>query len=356
MSLLRRTACSLSPHTRPFLPAANATRRANVISHPVISNSTIQSPWAGRRNFSVASALGETVTMTADSLSWVHSVGMPWYVAIPLLAIGVNATIRFPLQLYSARLKEAQTPLNPLVVAWSRRHATDRSLNDLSLPERIRKLRLAGAVEKSRRRIYKTWGVQRWKRLAPLLGIVPFVTISEAIRRKCGAPLGWISHQIGLGNTDPATAGIGAASGMFDESLTNGGLLWFTDLASADPYYGLPIACSGILIWSTWGRMPKEQLQALLKIQPDENSHIVMTRLQQLFGRAMLMMPILPLLFADLPSAIFLYWGTSFALTRVNETFLKRFVQSKPGTLMAPKPQKEFPFVITKQVTKLKEA
>jgi inner membrane protein COX18 len=67
------------------------------------------------------------------------------------------------------------------------------------------------------------------------------------------------------------------------------------------------------------------------------------------------MMPILPLLFADLPSAIFLYWGTSFALTRVNEIFLKRFVQSKPGTLMAPKPQKEFPFVITKQVTKLKE-
>ncbi|KAF4453194.1 hypothetical protein F53441_4067 [Fusarium austroafricanum] len=342
MSLLRRTAQSLSPQARPSLVTTNATHR---ISHPaILSSSTLSpspSPCANRRNFSVASALGETVTMTADTLSWVHSAGMPWYVSIPLLGVGVNATIRFPLQLYSARLREARKPLDPLITAWSRRHAQDRKLNDMNIPERVRLLRVSGAVEKSRRRIFKTWGLQRWKSFAPLLGMVPFVTISEALRRKCGAPLGWISHKIGLGNT-----GLGASSSMFDESLVDGGLLWFTDLASADPYYGLPVICSGILVWSTWARMSKQQLQVLLRIQPPDANAIVTSRLQQLLGRTMLMMPILPLLFADLPSAIFLYWGTSFALTRVNDFFIQRLVIPKTPSLRAPKKEKALPFVL----------
>ncbi|RBR14304.1 hypothetical protein FVER53590_25946 [Fusarium verticillioides] len=341
MSLLRRTAHSISPHTRPSLSAINTTRR---ISHPAILSSSALSPCANRRNFSVASALGETVTATADALSWAHSVGLPWYVAIPLLAVGVNATIRFPLQLYSARLREARKPLDPLITAWARRHMMDRSLNNPELPDRVRSLRIAGAVEKSRRRILKTWGLQRWKGMAPLLGMVPFVTISEALRRKCGAPLGWISHKIGLGNT-----GLGPSSSMFDQSLVDGGLFWFTDLASADPYYGLPIICSGILVWSIWARMPKEQIQALLRIQPSDSKMMVTSRLQQLLGRVMLMMPLLPLLFADLPSAIFLYWGTSFALTRLNDFFIQRLVPPKTPDLRAPQPSKEFPFVLKDQ-------
>lgn len=220
----------------------------------------------------------------------------------------------------------------------------DRSLNNPELPDRVRSLRVAGAVEKSRRRILKTWGLQRWKSMAPLLGMLPFVTISEALRRKCGAPLGWISHKIGLGNT-----GLGPSSSMFDQSLVDGGLFWFTDLASADPYYGLPAICSGILVWSIWARMPKEQIQALLRIQPPGAKMMVASRLQQLLGRVMLMMPLLPLLFADLPSAIFLYWGTSFALTRVNDFFIQRLVPPKTSDLRAPKPSKEFPFVLKDQ-------
>uniref|UniRef100_A0A0D2Y929 Uncharacterized protein n=1 Tax=Fusarium oxysporum (strain Fo5176) TaxID=660025 RepID=A0A0D2Y929_FUSOF len=74
MSLLRRTAHSISPHARPSLSAINTTRR---ISHPAILSSLTSSPYANRRNFSVASALGETVTVTADALSWAHSAGVP---------------------------------------------------------------------------------------------------------------------------------------------------------------------------------------------------------------------------------------------------------------------------------------
>ncbi|KAL4727678.1 hypothetical protein ACLX1H_004363 [Fusarium chlamydosporum] len=221
------------------------------------------------------------------------------------------------------------------------------------LPLRILTLRIAGATAKSTRRIFNAWGLQRWKGLAPLLSMIPFVTVSEALRRKCGAPLGWISHKIGLGNPDSATAGLGAASSMFDESLANGGLLWFTDLTSADPYYSLPIMCSGILVWSTWGKMSKAELRALLNIKPKDGAGPqLISRLRQLLGRTMLLVPVMPLLFADLPSAIFLYWGTSFALTRVNDIILTKLVPPKTANLTAPYPSNEIPFLPVRQSPK----
>ncbi|KAJ4125448.1 hypothetical protein NW768_009067 [Fusarium equiseti] len=344
MSLLRRTAYSILPHARPFLPVTSLPRRSFGISHPALTNS-VTSPCASRRGFSVASVLGDTVTATADSLSWAHSSGMPWYVAIPLLAVGINATVRFPLLLYARRIREAKTPLRPLQLAWGSRHA--REIADAELPYRIKRIRISVATAKSSKRIYKAWGVQRWKSLTPLLGMVPFVAVSEALRRKCGAPLGWISHQIGLSNAGSVTADLGAASSMFDESLVNGGLLWFTDLSSADPYYGLPIICSGILVSRVWTKMPVKEL---LNILPKDGTGRQFTnRLSILLGRTLLLMPALPLLFADLPCAIFLYWTTSFALSWVNEFFLERLVTPKPASLTAPRVNKELPFLPPRQ-------
>lgn len=280
--------------------------------------------------------MSETIQSTADAFSWVHAnLGVPWYLAIPLLAVGVNATFRFPLQFYVAGLRRQRTELNPLIMAWARRHAKTVSQEQGPLPERIQRLRIAGAIEKSRRRIYKSWGVERWKGFAPLLGIVPFVTISEALRRKCGAPLGWLSQTVGLDNAQSATFNLGSASSMFDPSLIQGGCLWFTDLTVVDPYFGLPLLCSGILAWNTWGRMSGDHTRALLSLNPrGTGQQVALTRLQTVFGRIMLLVPVLPLLFADLPSAIFLYWATSFGLTSVNEAILNRLVPSKEPKIL----------------------
>ncbi|KAM5345773.1 hypothetical protein ACJ41O_011634 [Fusarium nematophilum] len=351
MSLLSRTAHSATPHARPIiLTTTTAARRAIGASSPITSPSTSSSPCSGRRGFHLASTVGDTIRMTADAFSWVHSTtGMPWYLTIPLLAVGVNATLRFPLQVYTAHLRERRNELAPLVTAWARRHVAtvgrDGQGNKV-LDDRILRLRTASSIEKSRRRIYKTWGTQRWKGMAPLVGIFPFVAISEALRRKCGAPVGWISNSVGLGSPDSATSNLGAASSLFDHSLAEGGCLWFTDLTSMDPYYGLPLICTGILVWNTWGRMSREHLQALLTIQPDDSKVISLTRLQKLLGRTMLLIPVFPLLFADLPSAIFLYWGSSFALTSVNEAILGRLIPKKMPRLHAEhKTQRHWPFL-----------
>ncbi|KAH7249370.1 hypothetical protein B0J15DRAFT_54622 [Fusarium solani] len=335
MSLVRRTAHVLSPHARPSLPISTTRRPAST-------------PCAGRRSFHLASTVGDTIRMTADAFSWVHvNAGMPWYVAIPLLAIGVNATLRFPLQLYTARLRQKRAELQPLIMAWAARHAKTVRQEQKHVSEPIQRVRTAGLIEKSRRRIYKNWGTQRWKAMTPMLSIVPFLTISEALRRKCGAPVGWISNSVGLGSPDSVTAGVGAASSMFDESLVNGGCLWFNDLSSMDPYFGLPIICSGILVWNTWGKMSKEQLQSLLTINlPDSKKVDTTPRIQKLLGRMLLLMPTFPLLFADLPSAIFLYWGSSFALTGINEIILNRLVPRKEPKFKSEMPkQASLPFL-----------
>ena len=279
--------------------------------------------------------MGDAVRLTSDALTWAHdTAGVPWYIAIPLLAVGVNFTFRLPLQYYVAQLRERRAELRPLVNSWNRRHARKIISEQPDVPERIQALRIAGAVEKSRKRIYKTWGVQRWKGLAPLLGMFPFITISEALRRKCGAPLGWISHSMGLGNVQGVEANLGTVSAMFDASFINGGCLWFTNLSAMDPYYGLPLVCTALLGWNILGKMERPHLQALLSIgEPSTKEGVVLSNLQKALGRTMLLVPLFPLLFSDLPSAIFLYWASSFALTNVNEMILKRVITKRKEKL-----------------------
>lgn len=317
MSRFRHTVSSLTPQARVSLTASGLRNPSKSL--------TQSSPYNGRRNLHVGALVGDAVRLTAETFTWVHSsTGMPWYITIPLMAVGVNLTFRLPIQYYVVKLRHSRRELSPLIDAWARRHTNTIMREQPDLPDRISRLRIAGSLEKSRRRIYKTFGVQRWKGAAPLLSMFPFLTISEALRRKCGAPLGLISHSIGLGSLQGSDFKLQNAATMFDPSFVNGGCLWFTDLTSMDPYFGLPLLCTAILGWSIWGKLPREQLRALLTLGPvDKNKAVVLSNVQKALGRTMLLVPVFPLLFADLPSGIFLYWATSFALTNVNDVILK---------------------------------
>ncbi|KAG5983587.1 hypothetical protein E4U55_007757 [Claviceps digitariae] len=305
------------------------------------------------------SAVGDAVVLTANGISAVHNAGLPWYLSIPLVAIGVNFTFRLPIQYYTRRLVVRRNLLNPLVSAWSTRHSASVSQAFGSGPgghaqrDRLWGLRVARLTEKSRRRIYKTWGVQRWKTLAPFLTMLPFVVVSEALRRLCGAPAGWISHQLGLASMGNADAGsvsgasslattLSDTSGLFDAQLAHGGCLWFVDLTAMDPYYILPLTCSALLARTSWSRLSKEQLGALLNpdkpsssssANPAAGALTPMVRIQRSIGRVLLLVPLFPILFADLPSAIFLYWATTFALSDLNESILQRLVPKRTPAL-----------------------
>ncbi|QUC17102.1 uncharacterized protein UV8b_01343 [Ustilaginoidea virens] len=315
-----------------LVPLARASVQQPLHPH-AITSLRIQ---PSKRSFHLG-AVGDAVVFTADAISAIHNAGLPWYLSIPLVAVGVNFSFRLPVQYYTRRVVMRRRELTPLVSAWSSRHAASvprgQGASGEKQGERLWRLRVAGLTEKSRKRIYKTWGVQRWKTLAPFLSMAPFVIVSEALRRLCGAPMGFISHSLGLASADKVSATLPEASRLFDAGLTQGGCLWFADLTAMDPFYALPLASSALLARTSWGRLSRDQLRALLSLDGSKTLSTPMARIQTGIGRALLLIPVAPMLFADLPSAIFLYWTTTFALNEVNEAILERIVTKRDPKL-----------------------
>lgn len=291
-----------------------------------------------RRSFHLGSTFDQVTGFTAEAISSIHNAGIPWYITIPLVAAGVNFTFRLPLQYYGRRLHAKRTGLLPLLKAWAWRHQHDRA-KLMEVPKSARvPLSYMILRAKSRRRIYKVWDVQQWKSLIPLSTIIPFIILSESLRRLSGVSVRVAGYAIERGTT--ATEGLSSAAtavaNVLDPSLTQGGLLWFTDLTAADPYIGLPLICSAILALSSWAKMDKERLISLFSSDPNKRVRLDSTPFLRGISRVLLLVPFFPLLFSHLPSAIFLYWLTSFSLTHVNDFILTRLVPIKPQVLEGP--------------------
>ncbi|KAI9158662.1 Mitochondrial inner membrane protein COX18 [Paramyrothecium foliicola] len=329
-SLTRKAPAAFAPHSRLLHRPSLAASRKGITS---------------RRNFHIGAAAGDVVRWTAEGLSSLHGMGLPWYLCIPLTAVCVNFTLRLPLQYYTRRLVFKQIELNPLVTAWASRHQAATPKTEPRF-EGMRDMRIAGKIEKSRSRIYKAWGVQRWKVWTPLLGLFPFVLVSESLRRLSGAPVGALSQTLGFNNARASPSDSADSSGLFDASLEQGGGLWFTDLTVMDPYFALPVLCSAILARNSWFRMPTERLRSLLSLDSPNAPEPPIAKIRKAFGRALLAVPFFPLIFADMPSAIFLYWATAFSLTQVNELILdKWFLLPKKTVEKRPPVRQVLPFL-----------
>ncbi|KAM4059247.1 hypothetical protein HRG_007894 [Hirsutella rhossiliensis] len=309
----------MRPFQRTILPLARAR------PSPALARAT-----QGRRQFHVVSP-GDAVAWAAETISSLHTFGLPWLLTLPLVAVGFNFSLRLPIQYYSRRLILTRNQLNPLLTAWSSRHASEASSIYRVRTARA-KLHVARLTEKSRKRIYKAWGVQRWKAFASLFSIAPFIVVSEALRRLCGAPFGWIGHFFLQSGADPAAV----SAALLDETLADGGISWINDLTVADPYYTLPLLCSAILARNSWGRLSTDQLRKLLKVNDTESPMTPISRVQTSIGRVLLLVPFFPILVADLPSAIFVFWATTFALNDVNESILERLVPKANPKLKPP--------------------
>ncbi|KJZ80163.1 hypothetical protein HIM_00013 [Hirsutella minnesotensis 3608] len=282
----------------------------------------------GRRQLHLSS-IGDGITWTAESLSSIHAAGVPWLVTIPLVAVGVNFTLRLPVQYYLRQLAFKRKELEPLVKAWVIRHRNETLFRDEFRAEARWRLRVARLTGLSQKRIYKSWGCQRWKSSLVLLSFAPLIVISESLRRLCGAPLGMITRHFGLGSSGPEAAS--SLSAWADRSLADGGVLWFVDLTAADPYMALPTICTLLLAYQVKQNMSLAQMRNYLSLDLTKKNLTVTARLQESLGRFILVTPLLPLLFSNLPSAIFVYWASSSALNLVNASILDRLL-TRPTT------------------------
>lgn len=315
MSHIRRPISGL------LTPSLNSTRCLRLLFS---SPSCRQQQQQQQRRTFINETLTPLVDSTAHIFTSIHNAGVPWYLTIPLVALGINLSVRLPMQLYMQSLDRRRSAIKPLVVAWSVRHAG----RPFPGPLERKKMHVAKETEKSRKRLYKAWGVPLWKQFIPLSSMLPFVVVSEALRRLSGVSM-----------FDAAAAASGGAGEVVaqapatavDLSLQTGGCLWFTDLIATDPYMGLPFLCSGLLAANLFSRMSIKQWRDTIVERP--SADIVSQRLLRGLLRLTIFVPLMPLCFTYLPASVFLYWAANFAFQLVNVNLVRRVLPEEKRIL-----------------------
>jgi YidC/Oxa1 family membrane protein insertase len=211
--------------------------------------------------------------LISGALELFHSIGAPWWLSIVLLTVSVRA-ILLPLTIRQVNNMRAMQALKPQMDQIRSRYKDDRQRQQEVLMD-----------------LYKE------RRVNPLAGFLPvlvqlpvFIAMYQVVR----------SHE----ETFP--------------SFASGGLLWFTDLTKADPYFVLPVLSASILLAA--GEVSARN------VEPQQRR----------------MMRFLPVAFTafivHFPAGLFVYWVTSNAVTLIQNLLIYR---RSSGRSLAPGPEEE---------------
>lgn len=361
------------PRMRVIRPAIKAYPRFGTQPsplHPTLYS--FQGNRQSKRCFHIGPTIATALQGTQDLiLSFHHATHTPWFITIPLVALGVNLLFRLPFNIYTQKIQQRRAKLAPILQAWNTRIQRDIALE--GVPPSQREAEVKTRFGRTTARIWKKFGLQDWKLYANTLGIPFWLVGIDAIRRLCGGPTGILGHLFlgsGQANTTAAAAAVtegraiekGAddvampssmgtsenpaglvpavepSSGSdiadtivhaaADPSLTTGGVLWFPDLTVADPWHVLPLALSAILVANVWPKTAAGR-QAVFNMAggPTESN----TRLdlgmrgrlglhRGLFVVSLLVGP----LTMNLPAALHLYWISSSTLSWATQKMLAR--------------------------------
>ncbi|KAK4202561.1 hypothetical protein QBC40DRAFT_276156 [Triangularia verruculosa] len=301
-----------------------------------------------KRSFSVVSYFDSAINLTHDYLLFLHSsLGIPWYLTIPLFAISLNLLVRLPARLYIHDIAQRRAKLQPLSHAFRIHNVSqqDREKNN-KLPENLKMI--PELTAKSHQRFEKRWKLQTWRVFTAQLSSFPLWLLGiEALRREStstggllGIILNWFREKNLTGEVDPVELANSAikrtppldnpvlteAAGQVDTVSTAistaspamEGIFWIPDLALSDPYHILPLTLSAVLVANA---MPKDRNQwgKLLGTIPLDEDKNRLPQGVQFKRRLMLTGTRLNLLFSvavgpltmGLPAAMHLYWITT---------------------------------------------
>jgi YidC/Oxa1 family membrane protein insertase len=195
---------------------------------------------------------GPLTNLISAVLESFHSLGAPWWLSIVFLTVLVRAVL-FPLTIRQVKSMRAMQELKPEMDSIKAKYKNDRRKQQEATME-----------------LYKERRVNPLAGFLPVLVQVPvFITMYQVIRNHEETFL----------------------------SFASGGLLWFTDLTRADPYFILPVLSASILVAA--GKISSRN------VDPGQRR----------------MMQLLPLAFtafiAGFPAGLFVYWVTSNTVTLV---------------------------------------
>ena len=312
--------------------------------------------------------LETAISSTQHIITEFHlATGVPWFFTIPLVALSINLLARLPLTIYTQRIHQRRAKITPLLQAWHARHSKDVARLPPMTPAEFKK-EVTSRFEKTSKRLYKAFGVQRWKNYASFASFPFWLTGIEALRRLCGGPRGLLGSVVFGGRKEgdpvPDTTTAAAASSnppdavsvadviqaenstlaevssIFppgsEPSLATGGCLWFPDLMAPDPLHILPFLLSAILVLNI---MPRSAagMRALFNLRGESDRDAppgttpvatdqskVHGRLQRaLLGVALIVGPVT----MDLPAALHLYWVSSAAMTYLQTEAIGRYMK-----------------------------
>ncbi|KAI1858032.1 uncharacterized protein JN550_012925 [Neoarthrinium moseri] len=283
--------------------------------------------------------------------------GLSWAITIPLVALGVNLLFRLPFTAHSDLLAHRRSKAVPVLQAWQARLLRE-AVREKVPSDKIKDV-VTKRTERETRRLYAALGLQSWKLWTVLMGVPGWMMSLGAIRRLCtgaGAadPAGAVATgSAALGPADHAasvSALADAASHTAQSTFAAEGMLWFTDLTAADPYYILPFCFAALTAVNAWpqNKSTREtlfpRLNRLLtrspagesqpETSPEPKSVAVsavggwrgnMTKFL-VFGS-----PMLGILTASFPAAMHLYTITSASSTLVAKHILSRFFVTNGG-------------------------
>jgi YidC/Oxa1 family membrane protein insertase len=214
---------------------------------------------------------GPLTNLISAVLESFHSLGAPWWLSIVFLTVLVRAVL-FPLTIRQVKSMRAMQELKPEMDSIKAKYKNDRRKQQEAAME-----------------LYKERRVNPLAGFLPVLVQVPvFITMYQVIR----------NHE----ETFP--------------SFASGGLLWFTDLTRADPYFILPVLSASILVAA--GKISSRN------VDPGQRR----------------MMQLLPLAFtafiAGFPAGLFVYWVTSNTVTLVQNYLI---YHRDPGRSSPQSPQ-----------------
>jgi YidC/Oxa1 family membrane protein insertase len=214
---------------------------------------------------------GPLTNLISAVLESFHSLGAPWWLSIVFLTVLVRAVL-FPLTIRQVKSMRAMQELKPEMDSIKAKYKNDRRKQQEATME-----------------LYKERRVNPLAGFLPVLVQVPvFITMYQVIR----------NHE----ETFP--------------SFASGGLLWFTDLTRADPYFILPVLSASILVAA--GKISSRN------VDPGQRR----------------MMQFLPLAFtafiAGFPAGLFVYWVTSNTVTLVQNYLI---YHRDPGRSSPQSPQ-----------------
>ncbi|KAI1471146.1 uncharacterized protein F4812DRAFT_167780 [Daldinia caldariorum] len=338
--------------TKPFglLPTSKAQLRPTYYNRVSLYSFKHQ---PGVRSFHFQPVAASVIQTAEDAILAFHGLThIPWFLSIPIVAVGISLAFRVPFNVYIHRINYRRARFTPVLMGWTGRIARDLRRERVK-PSHERKETLA-RHKKLAKRIYRTVGLQDWKLYSNILGLPFWLLGVESVRWICGGPRGLLGHLIlgraeddatasntpgdveaAISPLDVTTAAADQAAtaaehikNLPDPSIAFEGCLWFPDLSVPDPYHILPVALSSLLVWNM---LPKSQagLRQLAGLNPEDKFIVetpAITRQRRLRRILIVLCSLIGPMTADLPAALHLYWLSTAGTQTITSKVLAKFM------------------------------